>query len=278
MIWASLARTAEVAADIARAAGEVTPEEVYEEENRIQHNIRALVNCIRNRISPAARPYVHLFATSADIMDTARALCLSELTRDVLVPDLAGLVRQLIELARRHASTPQMGRTHGQHAVPLTFGFAMALLMADQQWGSTGSWNYRQEALNHISGLKAWNMDAASASIGGPGVSHAGSARISDFMFGHLRAFKDLTDNSNLDLGVSYSRGHNLFGSDFTTNLYGIDATYHWKPLQRSIYKSFIARSELIWRQQNQPLVVTCVTIACPPNAAPGFRQTTSRY
>lgn len=95
---------------------------------------------------------------------------------------------------------------------------------------------------------------------------------------GHLRAYKDLTDNSNLDLGVSYSRGHNLFGSDFTTNLYGIDATYHWKPLQRSIYKSFIARSELIWRQQNQPLVIACVTIACPPNAAPGFQRAFGFY
>src|SRR5947209_3389997 len=97
------------AADIARAAAEVTPEEVYEEERRIQHNIRALVNCIRKRVGPEARPYVHLFATSADVMDTARALCLKEVTRDVVVPMLAELVRQLIRLARDHADTPQMG-------------------------------------------------------------------------------------------------------------------------------------------------------------------------
>lgn len=114
------------AAEIARAAAAVSPEEVYAEEARIQHNIRALVNCIRNRVSPAAQPYVHLFATSADIMDTARALCLAEVTRDVLLPDLAALLRRLIAMARTHADTPQMGRTHGQHAVPLTFGFAVA--------------------------------------------------------------------------------------------------------------------------------------------------------
>jgi adenylosuccinate lyase len=116
----------EAAAEIARAAAEVTPEEVYEEEARIQHNIRALVNCIRRRISPVAQPYVHLFATSADIIDTARALALVDVTRAVLVPDLAALERKLIHLARTHADTPQMGRTHGQHAVPLTFGFAVA--------------------------------------------------------------------------------------------------------------------------------------------------------
>jgi hypothetical protein len=95
---------------------------------------------------------------------------------------------------------------------------------------------------------------------------------------GHLRGYKDLTDNSNIDLGVSYSRGHNLFGTDFITHLYGVDATYHWKPLQRSIYKSFIARSEFIWRQQNQPLLLPCQTIACPPNTAAGFQRAFGFY
>ncbi len=95
---------------------------------------------------------------------------------------------------------------------------------------------------------------------------------------GHLRGYKDLTDNSNLDLGLSYSRGHNLFGNDFITNLYGIDATYHWKPLQRSIYKSFIARSEFIWRQQNQPSLLACQTITCPANSAAGYQRAFGFY
>ncbi|MCU1303890.1 MAG: hypothetical protein JWQ87_4174 [Candidatus Sulfotelmatobacter sp.] len=95
---------------------------------------------------------------------------------------------------------------------------------------------------------------------------------------GHLRGYRDLTDNSNLDLGVSYSRGHNLFGTDFTTNLYGIDATYHWKPLRRSIYKSFIGRSEFIWRQQNQPSLLACQIISCPLNTAAGFQRAFGFY
>jgi adenylosuccinate lyase len=114
------------ATEIAQAAAAVTPDEVYEEERRIQHNIRALVNCLRRRVSDRAKRFVHLFATSADIIDTARALCLREVTHQVLVPMLADLIRKLIALAREHAETPQMGRTHGQHAVPLTFGFAIA--------------------------------------------------------------------------------------------------------------------------------------------------------
>jgi adenylosuccinate lyase len=122
--------SAEAATEIARACAAITPEEVYEEERRIQHNIRALVNCIRRKIPPASRPYVHLFATSNDIMDTAKALCLKEVTGAVLVPDLTALVHELIQKARAAADVPQMGRTHGQHAVPITFGFALALYVS----------------------------------------------------------------------------------------------------------------------------------------------------
>ncbi|PYX57803.1 MAG: hypothetical protein DMG73_12280 [Acidobacteria bacterium] len=76
----------------------------------------------------------------------------------------------------------------------------------------------------------------------------------------HLRAYKDITESTNLDFGLSYARGHNDAGavislsSDFLTQLYGIDATVRWKPLRRSIYHSFVGRSELIWSQRQQPL------------------------
>src|SRR6266536_2812297 len=68
----------------------------------------------------------------------------------------------------------------------------------------------------------------------------------------HLRTYKDLTESTNLDIGLSYARGHNDLGSDFLTNLYGIDATLRWKPLRRSIYHSFVGRSELICSQRQE--------------------------
>lgn len=68
----------------------------------------------------------------------------------------------------------------------------------------------------------------------------------------HLRGYKDLTESTNLDLGLSYARGHNDLGSNFLTQLYGVDATLRWKPLRRSIYHSFIGRGELIWSQRQQ--------------------------
>src|SRR5207253_3823941 len=50
----------------------------------------------------------------------------------------------------------------------------------------------------------------------------------------------------------SYARGHNYLGTNFLTQLYGIDATLRWRPLRRSIYHSFVARSEFIWSQRQQ--------------------------
>ena len=77
---------------------------------------------------------------------------------------------------------------------------------------------------------------------------------------GHLRGYQDLSESTNIDLGLSYSRGHNPSGivggvdlGRFTTGLFGIDATLRWRPLQRSIYHSFIGRSELIWSRRDQP-------------------------
>jgi hypothetical protein len=68
----------------------------------------------------------------------------------------------------------------------------------------------------------------------------------------HLRGYKDLNESTNLDLGLSYARGHNELGTNFTTSLYGVDATLRWKPLRRAIYHSFVARSEMVWSQRQQ--------------------------
>src|SRR5579864_3357996 len=110
----------------ALAEDPVTPAEVYAEEEKIHHNIRALVNCIRRRLDPDAQGFVHLFVTSNDIMDTARALQLRDFTRDVLLPDLHELMAVLVGVTRQHADTVQIGRTHGRHAVPLTLGYWLA--------------------------------------------------------------------------------------------------------------------------------------------------------
>ena len=119
-----------LAEDLKQSSLAINVEDVYAEERRIGHNIRALVNCLKQHVSEEAQPFIHLCATSNDITDTAMALRLKELTRDILLPDLIQLEDTLLGLARKHADTVQMGRTHGQHATPITFGYAMANYVA----------------------------------------------------------------------------------------------------------------------------------------------------
>jgi hypothetical protein len=76
---------------------------------------------------------------------------------------------------------------------------------------------------------------------------------------GRLRAYQDLSESTNLDLGGSYTRGHNGAGivedtdvGGFTTSLYGVDATLRWRPLRRSIYRSFIGSAEAVWSRREQ--------------------------
>jgi adenylosuccinate lyase len=115
-----------VADAIARAADQITPQEVADEETRTRHDVRALVNVIRAKVPDEAKPFVHLGATSYDIVDTANALRYRECCERVVVPALARLVARVITIAEAEAETGQIGRTHGRHAEPITFGFAMA--------------------------------------------------------------------------------------------------------------------------------------------------------
>ena len=109
---------------------EVTPQAVYEEEERTRHNVRAVVNVIQRNLPERLRPFVHLGATSMDVLDTATALRYRDAVRRVVLPLLGRLQRALIDLGRRELDTPQVGRTHGQHAVPITFGFAVSSYVA----------------------------------------------------------------------------------------------------------------------------------------------------
>jgi hypothetical protein len=77
---------------------------------------------------------------------------------------------------------------------------------------------------------------------------------------GRLRAYRDLGEAANIDLGGSFASGHNevaaaraeagLDPSRFTTQLVGFDATFRYRPLRRAIYRRFLARTELVWSRR----------------------------
>jgi len=117
---------ASVVGEVEKAIGKITANDVYEGEDRIKHDVRALANCIRERVSDKAKPYVHFTATSYDIVNTSVAARFRDFTMDVLVPEMLQLEKALIAIALREKGTLQIGRTHGQHAEPITFGFAIS--------------------------------------------------------------------------------------------------------------------------------------------------------
>jgi hypothetical protein len=86
------------------------------------------------------------------------------------------------------------------------------------------------------------------------------SSQRSDLSYvGHVRGYQDVSESANIDIGASVSHGHNASGlvngvdlGRFTTDLFGVDATVRWRPLQRAIYHSFIGRSEVIWSRRDQ--------------------------
>lgn len=116
----------DVVKEVENACKKVGANEVYEEEDRIKHNVRALANSIRKKVSAKAKPYVHFTATSHDILCTADAARYKDFANQILLPELLKLEKTLMNLALRERNTLQIGRTHGQHAEPITFGFAAA--------------------------------------------------------------------------------------------------------------------------------------------------------
>jgi adenylosuccinate lyase len=104
-------------------------ERVDELERSLRHDVMAIVRSLAEAAGPSGR-WVHYGATSADITDTALALELKEATT-VLRGDLTELARDLVAQARRHRDTAEVGRTHGQHGVPITFGYKMAVAAAE---------------------------------------------------------------------------------------------------------------------------------------------------
>ncbi len=104
----------------------VTPEEVYAEEEKTQHNIRALVNVIKSKVPTDIRHFVHMGATSVDILDSSDSMKVRDSVRNVVLPLLLDVEELLVNIASKEADTAEVGRTHGQHAVPITFGFAIS--------------------------------------------------------------------------------------------------------------------------------------------------------
>jgi len=100
-------------------------ERVQEIEKTTKHDVVAFVTCVGESLGELSR-YLHLGLTSSDVLDTAMALLFRE-SADIIIEDIEKLLNVLRQKAFEHKQTVMIGRSHGIHAEPITFGLKMAL-------------------------------------------------------------------------------------------------------------------------------------------------------
>jgi adenylosuccinate lyase len=109
---------------IRSAAGEVDPARARQIEQESQHDVIAFLRSVTERLGPEGR-WLHYGLTSSDVLDTATAVVLRDAAA-VVERELERLVEITRRLAVQHRATPMVGRSHGIHAEPITFGFKVA--------------------------------------------------------------------------------------------------------------------------------------------------------
>ena len=122
--WAELGRIPVEAVNTIRHKADIDVERILSIEETTRHDVIAFLTSLEEKVGPEAR-FIHLGCTSSDIVDTANALLLVQ-AGELILEDLRALLQTLESLARRHKGALCMGRTHGIHAEPTSFGLKMA--------------------------------------------------------------------------------------------------------------------------------------------------------
>src|SRR5881227_909841 len=98
-------------------------------EETTQHDVIAFTTAVAEHVGPSAR-WLHFGLTSSDVVDTAQAIQMREAC-DLIIKNIETLADAVRARAEEHRATPMIGRTHGVHAEPMTFGLKLALWYAE---------------------------------------------------------------------------------------------------------------------------------------------------
>ncbi|CAN5532498.1 adenylosuccinate lyase [soil metagenome] len=165
---AQMGRVPQEAADLVREHASFTLERSDEIEKETRHDLMAFVRNLSetvNAVSPEPLGrYIHMGVTSYDVIDTALGVMLRD-SADVILASGERLAEPIARLAREHADTPCIGRTHGIHAEPITFGFKCA--------------NWYAELRRNLDRIKVCREDIAVGKVSGAvGVHGVGSPEL----------------------------------------------------------------------------------------------------
>jgi adenylosuccinate lyase len=123
--WAQLGKIPTKDLQLIRKRARFNIPRIDEIEATVKHDVIAFVTCVAESIGPAGR-FLHMGMTSSDVLDTCLAMQLKD-AGHILVKDIQELLRVLKRRAMEHKMTLQVGRSHGIHAEPITFGLKLAI-------------------------------------------------------------------------------------------------------------------------------------------------------
>lgn len=129
--WAELDRIPLPALERIKKRARFNLERIREIEAKVDHDLIAFLSAVAEEVGEESR-YIHLGLTSYDVEDTALSLRLQE-AGDILIADLEELIVVVRKRAREYKNTVMVGRTHGVHAEPVTFGLKLALWLTELQ-------------------------------------------------------------------------------------------------------------------------------------------------
>lgn len=128
--WSDMGRIPAEAVENITAKASIDVDRILAIEEVTRHDVIAFLTSLEEKVGAEAARYIHLGCTSSDIVDTANALLLVQSGR-LILKDIRGLLTAIESLANRHKGVLCMGRTHGIHAEPTSFGLKMAGFYAE---------------------------------------------------------------------------------------------------------------------------------------------------
>jgi len=129
--WAELGEIPKEALKAIKKKARFDVKKIDEIEKVVKHDVIAFLTSVSQFVGPESK-FIHKGLTSSDILDTALALLLRDAS-DIIVKDIKELMNVLKDQAYRYKDTPMMGRSHGVHAEPITFGLKFALWYEDMK-------------------------------------------------------------------------------------------------------------------------------------------------
>ena len=129
--WAKLGKIPASSLKKIKSRANFSIRRINEIEKTVDHDVIAFLTSVAEKVGPDSR-FIHMGMTSSDVVDTSLSLIMRD-AADIILKDMDEIIRSLKRMAKKHKETVMMGRSHGVHAEPMTFGLKFALWMKEME-------------------------------------------------------------------------------------------------------------------------------------------------